>query len=254
VHWYRCRNCSHYWMRIVFEGYHTKSSTFYATHVEPEAIESFHMDHIDEIFLASDMTFVGGYDCGDRTSVYLGGFPLDPWYGFRRQERLQKAQEFALKAHGQQMYGKQPYKVHLEHVHEVMMRYRRTHEDLLLLMGSWLHDALEDTPTSKTELKKNFGEEIADMVFRVTDEPGADRAEKKRKTYPKIRGHKDATILKLCDRIANVEASSNVPEKLKMYWDEHREFSEALRVEPFEIILAKLWEHLDQLLSTDHKR
>jgi (p)ppGpp synthase/HD superfamily hydrolase len=88
-----------------------------------------------------------------------------------------------------------------------MKRYRHTNTDVIVQMAGWLHDVLEDTATSKTELVRNFGEEIADIVYRVTDEPGADRTERKRKTYRKIRGHYNATTVKLCDRIANVEAS-----------------------------------------------
>jgi len=251
VIWYRCSRCGRFWIRILFEGYHTGSFTFYATHVTQGAIEQFHIDLIDEVFLASDLTFKGGYDCGDRTFVYKGGFPIDPWYGFRRKERLLKAKEFAVKAHRQQMYGHEPYVVHLEHVQEVMKRYRNCNTDLLVLMAGWLHDVLEDTATSKAELVKNFGEEIADIVYRVTDESGADRAERKRKTYPKIRNHIGATTVKLCDRIANVEAASDVPEKLKMYKNEHREFRDAVCIQDHDIIPGDLWRHLDQLLGFD---
>lgn len=250
VNWYRCSKCGRCWIRILFEGYHTGSFTFYATHVEQGAIESFHIDLIDEIFLASDMTFVGGYDRGDRTSVYRGGIPINPWFGFLRKERLLKAKEFAVKAHGQQMYGDKPYVVHLEHVHEVMKRYHISNSDLLVLMAGWLHDVLEDTATSQADLVRNFGEEIADIVCRVTDEPGADRTERKRKTYRKIRDHIGATTVKLCDRIANVEASSDVPEKLKMYKNEYREFRDAVCIPDHEF-LGDLWRHLDQLLGFD---
>ena len=251
VIWYRCGKCGRYWIRILFEGYHTGSFTFYAAHVERDVIETFNIDLIDENFLASDMTFVGGYDRGDRTSVYEGGFPVDPWSGFRREERLLQAKEFAVKAHGQQMYGDKPYVSHLAHVHEVMNRYRRSNTDILVLIAGWLHDVLEDTSTSKAELIRSFGEQVADIVYRVTDEPGANRAERKRKTYPKIRDHIDATTVKLCDRIANVEASSDVPEKLKMYKNEHKGFKDAVCIQAHDFLLGDLWRHLDQLLGFD---
>ena len=251
VSWNRCSTCGRFSIRILFEGYHTGSYTFYEANVEKGAIEKFHIDLIDETFLASDMTFVGGYDFGDRTTVYKGGFPVDLWSGFRNKERLRKAKEFALKAHGQQMYGDKPYVVHLEHVHEVLKRYRHTNPDVLVQMAGWLHDVLEDTATSKTELVRDFGEEISDIVYRVTDEPGADRTERKRKTYRKIRGHMDATTVKLCDRIANVEASSDVPEKLNMYKNEHREFRDAVCFPDHDFRLGKIWMHLDQLLGID---
>lgn len=100
VSWYRCSPCGRSLIRILFEGYHTGSFTFYAANVEKDAIETFHIDQIDEIFLASETAFVGGYDRDDLTSVYKGGFPVDPWYGFWNEERLQKAKDFAVKAHG----------------------------------------------------------------------------------------------------------------------------------------------------------
>ena len=249
VSWNRCHKCGRFSIRILFEGYHRESYTFYEANVEKGAIEKFHIDLIDEIFLASDMAFVGGYDFGDRTTVYKGGFPVDLWSGFRNKERLRRAKEFAVKAHGQQMYGDKPYVVHLEHVHNVMKRYRHTNRDVIVQMAGWLHDVLEDTTTSKTELIRNFGEEVADIVYRVTDASGADRTEKKRKTYRKIRGNYNATTVKLCDRIANVEASSDVPEKLKMYRNEHREFRDAVCDQSLNTLLGELWGHLDQLLG-----
>ncbi len=251
VIWYRCSRCGRFWIRILFEGYHTGSFTFYAANVEKGAIETFHIDLIDEIFLASNITFVGGYDCNDRWTVYKGGFPVDPWYGFRREERLLKAREFAIKAHGNQKYGDKPYKFHLQKVQETMKRYHIATSNLFILIAGWLHDVLEDTATSKNEIVKDFGEEVADIVYRVTDEPGADRTERKRKTYHKIRGHIRATTVKLCDRIANAEASSDVPEKLKMYKNEHGEFRDAVCIQDHDSFLGDLWRHLDQLLGFD---
>jgi hypothetical protein len=251
VSWYRCGECDRYWIRILFENGHTASYIFYLAHVEQRVIETFHINLIDEIFLASNINFVGGYGFGDRTTVYKGGFPVDPWSEFRKKERLQKAKAFAVQAHGRQMYGSKPYVVHLQHVHEVMKRYRNRITDILVLMAGWLHDVLEDTATSSADLAGNFGEQVADIVYRVTDEPGTDRRQRKRKTYRKIRGHFDATTVKLCDRIANVEASANVPEKLDMYRKEHREFRAAIFFQDHDSLLGDIWRYLDRLLGLD---
>lgn len=251
VSWYRCGKCDRNWIRILFEGYHTGSYTFYAVHVKQRVIETFHMDLIDEIFLASNISLVGGYDVGGRTTVYKGGFPVDPWSEFRKKERLLKAKTFAVKAHGRQMYGNKPYVVHLEHVHEVMKRYRNRTTDILVLMAGWLHDVLEDTATSRADLAGNFGEQVADIVYRVTDAPGLDRTQRKRNTYRKIRGHFDATTVKLCDRIANVEASADVPEKLDMYRQEHRAFRAAICFPDHDSLLGHIWRDLDRLLGLD---
>lgn len=247
VWWYQCI-CGRLWIRIVFEGYHTGSFTFYAAHVERETIDKFNINLIDDIFLSSDRSFVGGYDRGDRTEVYKGGFPVDPWCGFRREKRLLKAREFAIKAHGNQKYGDKPYLFHLQKVQEVMNRYHIATSDLFILIAGWLHDVLEDTATSKDEIVKNFGEEVADIVYLVSDEPGADREEKKHKTYCKIRGHIEATVVKLCAHIANVEASLNNPQRLRTYKEEHREFKRAIYVKRH-TFLQDLWGDLNQLLD-----
>lgn len=247
VCWYQC-TCGRLWIKILFEGYHTKSFTFYAAHVERDVIDKFNINQIDDIFLSSDRAFVGGYDRGDRTYVYKGGFPVDPWGGFRREERLLKAREFAIKAHGTQKYGNAPCVFHLEKVQEVMKRYPIANSNLLILIAGWLHDVLEDTATSKGEIVSNFGEEVADIVYRVSDEPGVDRAEKKLKTYRKIRGHISATIVKLCGRIANVEASLDIPQRFNLYKDAYREFRNALHIEEHSF-LEDIWRRLDQLLA-----
>ncbi|MFA6234650.1 MAG: hypothetical protein WC824_10770, partial [Bacteroidota bacterium] len=60
-------------------------------------------------------------------------------------ERLHKAREFAIKAHGDQKYGDQPYVVHLDAVKDLVLGYncdnlRRATD------GAFLHDILEDCP------------------------------------------------------------------------------------------------------------
>lgn len=156
-----------------------------------------------------------------------------------------KAEEFAIKAHGTQKYGDAPYEAHLRHVVKIL-----TDEgfatDPVLLAAAWLHDVAEDTATSLTEIETVFGADVSDIVQRVTDEPGANRKERKSKTYPKIRTHRGATIVKLCDRIANVEASKANPKKMSMYLSEHPEFRKALFVPG---IADPLWLRLETLLK-----
>ena len=243
-----CGNCGRLWIRILFEGYHTNSATFYAAQVDSAALDDFSIDMIDDIFLSADRVFIGGYDNGDRIQVYDGGFPVDPWYGFRAKERQQKARDFAIKAHGDQKYGTQPYGYHLSRVNEVMMRHPIAGTSLFIVMAGWLHDVLEDTEINRQELEKQFGARISDIVYRVSDEPGATRKERKEKTYRKIRGHIEATVVKLCDRIANVEASRKVPKKLEMYKSEYPEFKHQLYLKEY-TFLDGLWAELDQLLA-----
>ncbi len=85
------------------------------------------------------------------------------------------------------------------------------------------------------------------LVYAVTTEDGQNRAERNKKTYPKIRSTPNAVQLKLADRIANVEASlSNNPKKLKMYKEEYSEFQLALKTSG---VAEPMWNHLELLLE-----
>jgi len=106
-------------------------------------------------------------------------------------DQLKKAREFALKCHNVQVYGGIfPYFKHLEDVYLVLVEFGFTDErDLDILTASFLHDTIEDTATSYNDLKKAFGENVAEIVYCMSDELGRNREEKKKKTYPKIRGN-----------------------------------------------------------------
>ncbi len=90
--------------------------------------------------------------------------------------------------------------------------------------------------------------DVLGLVESVTDEQGANRAERKKRTYPKIAagGHRSVT-LKLADRIANVEASILGGcgfDFLSMYKAEYADFKKALG----EYGHMGMWCHLDSLL------
>jgi guanosine-3',5'-bis(diphosphate) 3'-pyrophosphohydrolase len=156
----------------------------------------------------------------------------------------QTAREFALACHGDQKYGNQPYETHLRAVRDVLLRFG--HRSPTLLSAAWLHDVLEDTPTTQDQLVNFFGFTIADLVYHVTDEPGASRKERKPATYAKTRrASPEAVLLKLADRIANVEQclETNDP-RFKMYRNEYGDFVMALRTPGF---WDKEWERLHHL-------
>ena len=143
-------------------------------------------------------------------------------------EFVEEARDFAIKRHGEQLYGNEPYIVHLDHVHEVGLRFGTTIEEQC---ADCLHDILEDTDCSFEEIWYEFGWYVAHLVFLVTDEDGDNRKERKRRTYPKIRSNSDAIKLKLRDRIANVESSKqNNPGLFQMYKQEHEEFLTELHI------------------------
>jgi (p)ppGpp synthase/HD superfamily hydrolase len=166
-------------------------------------------------------------------------------------EQLKLAREFALKAHSNQIYGNiYPYYRHLEDVYKVLIRFGFNERDHLnLLAASFLHDTIEDTGTSYNDIKKVFGEEIAEIVFCMSDEMGRNRKEKKEKTYPKTRSNPNSVILKVADRIANAEFSVNEGSRqAAMYREEYKEFEYHLRIHSQ---IDLMWEHLHYILFKD---
>src|SRR5262245_31138361 len=103
---------------------------------------------------------------------------------------FEQARQLAIAAHGNQTYGDKPYEHHLRAVVDVLKRFGASLEDAStapLLIAAWLHDSLEDTALSRAEVETNFGAEVTELVWRVTDEPGATRKERKPATYRKTR-------------------------------------------------------------------
>jgi (p)ppGpp synthase/HD superfamily hydrolase len=174
----------------------------------------------------------------------VNGRPLNE--GEKDFDLVRKARELAASAHKDQKYGELPYTVHLEDVVRVLGRFNY-HKEIELLIGAWLHDVVEDTSVTVDDIQKLFGENISDIVYRVTDEDGSSRKERKARTYPKIHGHRGATIVKLCDRIANVEGSVHNPIRLSAYRGEQEAFRAAVKVDG---IADELWQALEDLLSS----
>jgi (p)ppGpp synthase/HD superfamily hydrolase len=114
---------------------------------------------------------------------------------------------------------------------------------------------LEDTPIMREDLKTQFGPEVAELVWRVTDEPGASREDRKPATYRKTRENELAVILKLADRIANVEEGINAKSnKLGMYRREQAEFAGILRDATEHPMAVAMWKQLDLLLENSRRR
>ena len=102
-----------------------------------------------------------------------------------------------------------------------------------MLAAGWLHDSIEDTSITIKDLRLEFGERIAKLVDALTDGPGATRGERKARPYSLIPTVPGATILKLADRIANVEEArqNHIPRFIRQYRIEHPAFEQALRRE-----------------------
>ncbi|SMP32632.1 bifunctional (p)ppGpp synthetase/guanosine-3',5'-bis(diphosphate) 3'-pyrophosphohydrolase [Flavobacterium hercynium] len=148
-------------------------------------------------------------------------------------DKIDLAKSFAIKKHGDQKYGTYPYEVHLNNVVNVLLRNNilpTTTDTIDLWIGAWLHDVLEDTNATKEELVDIFGIAVYEMVNSLTDGEFGDRKEKKEVMYQKLILNQNGIIIKLADRIANLEFSiiNNNSKKIKLYVDENSDLNKHL--------------------------
>ena len=133
-----------------------------------------------------------------------------------------RAKEFAVEKHGDQKYGSVPYEVHLKAVTDVLFLYDHEvgFQDRIAI--GWLHDVIEDTEVTYVEMVTYFGSSIADSVRALskTGEPNY-------KYFGTIKLNRNATTVKLADRITNMEESYGMS-KFSKYIDEYPEFKAAL--------------------------
>jgi len=161
-----------------------------------------------------------------------------------------QASKFASEAHGDQMYGEYRYHKHLADVVSVLHRFGES--NWWMVSAGWLHDVLEDTNVTYNQLKEEFGEVVADIVYAVTNEPGENRAAQHVNTYPKIKANPHAIVLKLADRIANVESClDNNQILLNMYRKEWPGFKKALYDHPQLPPAQEMWDHLEKIISDE---
>ncbi|MEU1204895.1 HD domain-containing protein [Nocardia sp. NPDC005825] len=156
---------------------------------------------------------------------------------------------FARAAHGDQKYGGAPYLIHLATVRDVLGDFRFSGD---LGVAAWLHDVLEDTAVTRVELEAAFGAGVAELVWAVTG-IGATRAERNQDIYAKIADCPSAVILKLADRIANVEASAGT-RWFAMYAAEQPAFRAHLgSILDTEKAVGQMWTRLEGALAMNSR-
>lgn len=166
-----------------------------------------------------------------------------------------RAKGFAAIAHGGQVYDNEmPYTFHLDEVVDVL--YRFGIYDSLFICAGYLHDVIEDTRCSYSDVNERFGEDVAEIVYAVSNELGRNRAERSEKTYPKIMATPGAIVVKLADRIANVQHGLARNGKHKMYKSEFQKFARSLYEAPSGPLVSRettvaMWNFLARLLGED---
>lgn len=185
-------------------------------------------------------------------------------------EKILKAREYATIVHHGQKYGKtHEYTKHLADTYKIFLEFMVNpvygHADMAtknkvieryqdVACAVWLHDAIEDTNTTRDELEEIFGTDVANLVDAVSG-VGQNRKERLASIARKLEDQPDAIIIKLCDRIANTRFSSNehysgdgATSLFSMYVKEFPAFKEALGGIYAQVDFIKnMWKHLETI-------
>lgn len=109
-----------------------------------------------------------------------------------------KAMDKAFKLHaGQKDDEGREYFTHLVQVVCILHAIGADYETL---SAAWLHDSIEDTDYTPTELLNDFGKEIHDLVMEVTHEGKADNYGY---YFPRLQS-KRGIMIKFADRLSNL--------------------------------------------------
>ena len=132
-----------------------------------------------------------------------------------------KATKFSALKHQNQKRkdGKTPYIIHPISVAMILAEIGGV-DDKEILSAALLHDTIEDTDTSAQELDKEFGPRIRIIVEELTDNNQLTFSQRKQMQIdnaPHL--SKDATLVKIADKISNV---SDVIENPPSEWNQKR--------------------------------
>ncbi len=130
--------------------------------------------------------------------------------------KFTQAISFAAKKHQLQKRkgaDEEPYINHVLEVANLLANVGKV-EDFDVLIAAVLHDTVEDTETTETEITRKFGAAVSRLVMEVTDDkslPKARRKELQIEHAPHLSN--GAKLIKLGDKISNIrDVSENPPD------------------------------------------
>lgn len=141
-------------------------------------------------------------------------------------ERIdQAAARYAAYWHYEQRYGTRPYIAHCREVVAVLHNFMPPYPGFeFVRAAAWLHDVIEDTPADVNWVLRAMGPKVAAMVRVVTKPEGLSRRAGHEAMLESLRSASvDAQLVKLADRIANVQSCvrQGNTRLLDMYRHEH---------------------------------
>jgi (p)ppGpp synthase/HD superfamily hydrolase len=124
-----------------------------------------------------------------------------------REHIFLEAMKFAIKAHHGQIrkYSNEPYIIH---PYEVALLVNTITNDIEVVIAALLHDTIEDTDVTETDICRNFGKRVERLVKEVTNisEPG-DGSRSVRKEMERqhlAKASPEGKTIKIADIIHNI--------------------------------------------------
>ncbi len=133
-------------------------------------------------------------------------------------EIIRKAYDFSLKHHqGQTRASGEPYLIHPLEVSLVLADLKL---DSTAISAGLLHDAIEDTPVTQEDVRREFGEQVAHIVEGVTKIDKINMASREERQAENVRKMVLAMVddirvvlIKLADRLHNMRTLRHLPEE-----------------------------------------
>lgn len=129
---------------------------------------------------------------------------------------LIRAVEFAARKHRMQRRKDHEASPYINHPIALMsvLCVQAGVDDAVILAAAALHDTIEDTETTLSELEAEFGSRIAGIVAEMTDDKELPKAERKRLQIERAsHKSKEAAFVKLADKICNLRDMASSPPK-----------------------------------------
>jgi len=160
-------------------------------------------------------------------------------------EKLQKAYDFAKKAHwDEKRLSWEPYIVHPVYVAKYLLMIK---PDIVALQAALLHDVIEDTPVTAEEIVENFWPEVGflcvwlEKVSKVRYQWEDRQLETLKKTFLAMGQDIRVIFVKLADRIHNIQTLKYHPKREKQI----RIANETLKI--YAPVAKRLWIEVFQI-------
>lgn len=150
--------------------------------------------------------------------------------------RILAAAQYAAEKHASQKRKGEAGEPYINHVIEVAHLVSNVvPDDANVVIAALLHDVLEDTEVTAAEMRRQFGQDVTNLVMEMTDDKSLPKKERKRlqvEHAPSMSVR--AQIIKLADKISNLQSILVSPpakwdyERKKQYFDWGKQVVEAL--------------------------